>query len=325
MNPFLIEKYQAKHESDWNTFVLQSKNTTFLFHRSFMNYHQDRFHDNSLLVFKDKKIIAAFPANKVDDKIYSHQGLTYGGLILSKVIKFETVLTIFSCLLKYLSNQGIGTVELKQMPVIYNTVPADEIQYLNFILKSKLYRRDLLSVVEINKSPKISGNRIEGYKRAQKHQLTIKEEGSFNLFWNEILIKNLKNKHGAKPVHTLEEITLLKKNFPENIRQFNVYHGNKIVAGTTIFETETVAHCQYISGNKDKNQLGCLDFLQIHLIKEVFKDKKYYDFGISNENNGSHVNKGLLFWKEGFGARSITQDFYQIETKNYYLLDTVLI
>ena len=141
----------------------------------------------------------------------------------------------------------------------------------------------------------------------------------------EILIPNLKQKHQAKPVHTIDEISFLKSKFPNNIRQFNVYKEDKIVAGTTIFESENVAHSQYISGNSNKNELGSLDFLHNYLISNVFKEKDFFDFGISNENQGKNINQGLLSWKEGFGSRTIVQNFYEIETKNYSLLENVLL
>ncbi len=302
-----------------------SKNATFLFYRDFMEYHQDRFDDYSLLVYKKDELVALFPANRVGDRLYSHQGLTYGGLILSTAIKLEETIAAFSILLKFLFSQGVNILLLKQMPSIYNRVPSEETQYLSFILRAELYRRDVLSVIDLKERIKISNNRVEGYKRGKKHGLAIREVDRFDTFWNEILIENLKSKHQAKPVHNLEEITLLKHQFPENIRQFNVYNKDKIVAGATIFETKNVAHCQYISGNKEKNQLGCLDLLHIYLIDTVFKHKKFFDFGVSNENSGRNINQGLLFWKEGFGARTITQDFYKIETNNYHLLDEILI
>ena len=118
---------------------------------------------------------------------------------------------------------------------------------------------------------------------------------------------------------------LLWENFSKNIRQFNVYKDGNIVAGTTIFETEFVAHSQYISGSEEKNELGSLDFLHLHLINNVFNDKKYFDFGTSNEQQGRHINKGLVFWKERFGARTITQDFYSINIENSNNLDTIFI
>jgi hypothetical protein len=290
-----------------------------------MEYHQNQFEDFSLLIFKNDKLIAILPANKVDNAVYSHQGLTYGGLVFSKSIKFEVVLYVFKNLLLYLQENEISKLILKQLPTIYTNLPNDELQYLSFIVKAKLLRRDVLSSIYLNSSLKITSNRLEGFKKAKNFQLVIKEESNFDAFWNEILIPNLQTKYKVNPLHNLEEITLLKNRFPNNIRQFNVYYENTIVAGTTIFETKHVAHAQYISANETKNQLGSLDYLFVYLLSEVFKNKSVFDFGVSNENQGLHINKGLQFWKEGFGARSVTQDFYEIETKNHKHLDTVFI
>lgn len=198
-------------------------------------------------------------------------------------------------------------------------------QYLSFILKADVIRRDTLSVLNVQQKPKPSKDRIAGNKRALKNNLVVKEVETFDAFWNTILIPNLNAKHAAQPVHSLAEIEYLKRKFPKQIRQFNVYKNDEIVAGTTIFETKYVAHSQYISGNEDKNIIGSLDFLHLYLMQEVFADKAYFDFGISNENQSKNINQGLQYWKEGFGARTITQDFYQIDFKNIHNLDTVFI
>ena len=309
----------------WDSFVSKAKNATFLFYRDFMEYHQDRFEDYSLMIFKNEKLVAVLPANKINNELHSHQGLTYGGLLLPGAVKFQIVLEAFQAVLKDLNNYEINKLILKQVPPIYYNLPSDEVQYLMFILKAKLMRRDTLSVIGLSCKSNISSNRMEGVKRAQKLGLTIKEENVFDGFWNQILMPNLKAKHGVNPVHSLEEMTLLKSRFPKNIRQFNVYKKDKLVAGTTIFDTKNVAHAQYISGDSDKNQIGSLDLLYFNLINNVFKNKKFFDFGISNENQGKNINKGLQFWKEGFGARTITQDFWEIKTENNNLLDTVFI
>ena len=290
-----------------------------------MDYHQDRFEDFSLMVYRNEKLIALLPAHTLDAVVYSHQGLTYGGLVFKSALKFRDVLKVLHQLLKYLHNQGKMTLELKLLPSIYTKLPNDELSYLMFLTKAELTRRDALSVLNLMHGTKWSKDRLDGKKRGIKNGLVVKEEEHFDAFWNSILIANLEEKHQARPVHTLEEITLLKRRFPEKIRQFNVYKDDMIVAGTTIFETEQVAHSQYISANKDKNVLGSLDFLHAHLIETVFKDKAYFDFGISNENQGQYVNEGLQYWKEGFGARTVIQDFYRVETENFKLLETVMI
>jgi len=321
---FSLSLYNSSLKSQWDNFINESKNGTFLFNRDFIEYHKNRFKDYSILFYKLDKLIAVFPANRLDDKIYSHQGLTYGGLILSKQIKFPDVFQIFHLLLSHLYETNYSTLIIKEIPEIYKTLPSAEVNYLFHRMKAKLIRRDLLSVIKRGNNS-YSRDRIQGNKRGKKFKLTVKEASTFEEFWNTLLIPNLKNKHNVAPVHSLEEITILNESFPKKIRQFNVYLDDKIVAGTTIFETKTTAHIQYISANAEKNKLGSLDYLFIYLIEEVFNKKDYFDFGTSNENNGEFINQGLLYWKEGFGARSITQDFYEIQIKNYTRLKNLMI
>lgn len=326
MGKYHVEKYSSIRYDLWNEFVANAKNATFLFHRDFMEYHQDRFEDYSLLAFDDShELIAVLPANRVGEILFSHQGLTYGGIVIHEKTKLSDFISIVKSVFEYLNTQQFQKIIFKEIPTIYNQIPSDELQYLMFLMQGNLVRRDVLSVVDLKTKFSFSRDRKNGIKRGIKNDLVVKEEPNFELFWNEILIPNLEVKHQAKPVHSLEEIQLLFSKFPKNIRQFNVYQNDKIVAGTTIFETDLVAHSQYISGNSDKNELGSLDFLHDYLISSVFKDKKYFDFGISNENQGKNINEGLLYWKESFGARAITQDFYEVEIKNHTFLDNVLL
>jgi hypothetical protein len=321
---YSIKKYEIYDFQKWNAFVALSINGAFLHNRNFMEYHSDRFTDFSLIVLDDEKWIAILPANQFKNEIYSHQGLTFGGLIYNEKLKLESVISAFQEILKFLSVNGFQKLFLKTIPAIYHQKPAEELNYALFLANAKLIRRDSLSVIDLTKKNKITSGRFEGIKKAINLNLEIKEETSLDLFWNEILIPNLNTKFKAKPVHTVEEITKLRNLFPTNIRQFNVYQNNKIVAGTTIFESDNVAHAQYISGNESKSENGSLDFLYHHLMTITFAKKHYFDFGISNEEQGRRLNSGLNFWKESFGARTIVHDFYAIETKNYTLLKNVI-
>jgi hypothetical protein len=100
---FSLSLYNSSLKSQWDNFINESKNGTFLFNRNFIEYHKNRFKDYSILFYKQDKLIAVLPANKLDDKIYSHQGLTYGGLILSKQIKLQIYLSQFIVILIELS------------------------------------------------------------------------------------------------------------------------------------------------------------------------------------------------------------------------------
>lgn len=327
MNKINIKQYSSAYYSIWNEFVAQAKNATFLFHRDFMEYHQDRFEDYSLLIFDDKdKLVAVLPANRVEDKVYSHQGLTYGGFIFNDKIILSKTLEVVKETLIYLNEKGIKAINLKLVPTIYHKIPSNEIDYILFLLEAKLYRRDTIAIVDLENKLPISRIRKRGIDKGIKKGLVVREVESFEDFWNKILIPNLQNKYEAKPVHSLEEIIYLKSKFPKLIKQYNVYHDTEIVAGITVFEKERVIHPQYVSGNESfNNELGSLDFLYNHLINNVYASKKYFDFGISNENQGKNLNETLHYFKESFGARTINQDFYEVKTANFILLENVLI
>lgn len=322
---YTVIKYTPIYLNEWNDFINKSKNGTFLFRREFMEYHSDRFKDFSLLIFDKNNLVAILPANIKEDVVYSHQGLTYGGLVYTEKIKQAVVILIFKEILRFLSENNINKLCTKQIPYIYAKLPSQEIDYALFLAGAKLIRRDSLSVIEAQSKIKIASNRMAGVKKGITNSFIVREEEDFSSFWNDVLIPNLLAKHNASPVHSLTEIMTLKQQFPKNIRLFVVDYNGGIAAGTVLFETDTVIHSQYISAGDDKNELGSLDFLYYHLVNETFANKKYFDFGISNEEQGTKLNEGLIFWKESFGARTVTQDFYEIATSNYSLLDEVLI
>ena len=322
MKNYSVQKYQECDYANWNAFIGQAKNATFLFHRDFMEYHKDRFQDNSLIISYKDKWIGVIPANRVGNEIFSHQGLTYGGLVYGEKAKLATIINAFRAVLLFLDSNEIEKLHIKTIPSIYHTKPAEEVQYALFLAEAKLVRRDSLSVIDLLQKNKISKIRKRGIQKGISNGLVIREENVFDLFWHEILIPNLKEKHRAKPIHIIEEMDRLKSLFPNNIRQFNVYHNDIIVAGTTIFESQHVAHCQYISKYEKQDDLGSLDFLFHFLITEVFREKRFFDFGISNESQGKKLNDGLSYWKESFGASTIVHDFYEVETANHSKLDS---
>ena len=325
MKNYIVRRYISEDYAIWNDFISSAKNATFLFHRDFMEYHINRFEDFSLMVFQDDKLVSVIPANKLDSMVYSHQGLTYGGFVFDSKIKLGEVIAITKAVLEFLHDNKIGTFQLKLIPAIYNTFFSEEIEYALFLANAKLIRRDCLSVIDMTKDFVFSKDRKQSIRRGEKNNLVIKEELNFELFWNQILIPNLKTKHNSKPVHSAAEIISLQQKFPENIRHFNVYHENKIVAGTTVFMTDVVAHPQYISGNEQKNELGSLDYLYNYLITEVFVDKKFFDFGPSHEENGKKINEGILFWKESFGTKTTVQNCYEVKASDFHLLENVML
>lgn len=53
-----IEIYKSGLKAEWDGFVRNSKNGTFLFYRDFIEYHGDRFGDYSLMFYDGGSLVA---------------------------------------------------------------------------------------------------------------------------------------------------------------------------------------------------------------------------------------------------------------------------
>ena len=320
-----VRRYQTADFLAWNAFVSKSKNSTFLFDRNYMEHHDAKFTDFSLVIQTGQRWQAVLPANIVDDVLHSHQFLTYGGLVFGDGLKQIEVIEILKAILIFLENLNIKTLIFKLIPIIYHKKPADDLSYALWLANAHLIGRDSLKVVDLRQDFKISKTRQEGIRRGQKNELKIVEEALFEPFWNQVLAPNMLRRHGTKPIHSAAEIQDLQVKFPANIRHFNVYLKNQIVAGTTVFVCDNVVHPQHISALENRTELGSIDFLYHYLITNVFAAFHYFDFGCSNLSFGKKLDKDLIFWKETYGASTVVQDFYEIQTKNHIFLNDYLI
>lgn len=193
-----------------------------------------------------------------------------------------------------------------------------------FLLKAQLCHRDVtLAINQGDRLPFRKGRKSE-VSKARRFGVRLEQEKDFALFWEQVLVPHLKKQYWAAPVHSLDEIRLLASRSPENIKQFSAYLDGEIVAGTTIFETPNVAHAQYIGASEKGRQPGALDYLIAWLITGQYGNKKYFDFGSCNQSDRLTLNVGLLRWKEGFGGRCYSHDFYEIATDNYPKLEAIL-
>lgn len=310
---FEIKQYSLDDAEKWNEFIAISKQGTFLFHRNYMDYHADRFHDCSFIIMEKKRIYALFPANRKDNTLYSHQGLTYGGLITSEKATAEKVCAIFQQLNILLKNMGIERVIYKAIPWIYHRIPAEEDLYtLTNICHAQLIGRDISSSFSLNNLRKFTESRRGGIRKAMKNGIIVGESNDLAAFWT-ILNNNLNTKYDAKPVHSLEEIELLRSRFPKEIKLYIATTAEeKPLGGTLIYETSNAIHTQYISASNDGKALGALDLLFDYIINKVYKGQnKYFDFGKSTEESGTILNKSLIHQKEGFGGRGVCYDTYE--------------
>ena len=166
-----INLYQCglQRFEEWNEFVAQSKNGTFLFDRRFMDYHADRFQDYSLMFYDKDRLLAVMPAHVDGDTLVSHGGLTYGGLVMGPGIRAVQVCEIFRELNEVLRWDGFRRVIYKAVPWIYHQQPAEEDLYaLTSVCHARLIIRDISSAIIGDRKMRFSGSRKDGIRKARK-------------------------------------------------------------------------------------------------------------------------------------------------------------
>lgn len=311
MNDFSLIPYQSDIRLAWDDVVLSSKNGNFLHLRGYMDYHAHRFDEQSTVVLRKGRPVAVFPCNRQEEMLVSHSGLTYGGLIFGTDTHAGDVLNIFGILATHYKNQGVRTLLYKAIPHIFHRYPAEEDLYALFRFNARLVRRDISSVIALGNPIKLSDSRKNTIRKAEKNKVEFAELAELTRFYD--LLSNVLGKFGARPVHSLEEIELLRGRFPNNIRLFGAVSEGQLLAGALVYDFGAVVHTQYLASSEEGRKIGALDFLLSVLITNVFSSRCYFSFGISTERNGHFLNDGLIFQKEGFGGRGIVHDWYELE------------
>lgn len=313
-NNISVLRYNTNLKEEWDRFVDNSRNGTFLHRRGYMDYHADRFKDYSMLFYREDELVAILPAHIKDRYVCSHNGLTYGGLILPHSTTAETVLNVFEAMLSYLAEQTEATTLIyKPTPHIYHSYPCEEDLYALFRYNAELEECKISSAIRLSRPLPIKGRRkMTG---AMKARLRIVEDENYEAFW-KILEERLRERYNVAPVHSIEEIRLLNSRFPDNILLFRVTDNEGCtLGGVVMYIAGDVAHTQYIATSDEGRRIGVLDYLYEYLINERLASYRYLDFGISVEEGGRYLNSGLIAQKERLGGRAVVYNTYAVKIR----------
>lgn len=306
-----VVAYKPEFKALWDDFVSKAKNGVFLFYRDYMEYHSDRFQDYSLLFFYKDRLIGLFPANISNEVLYSHGGLTFGGVISGYEMTESLMMSIFENLQRHCVHNNITKIVYKAIPYIYHSVPADEDLYALFRSEAKLIGRNAASCIFLPTKRRFETKRREAINKAKRNDLFVKQRFDMKAFM-KLVEQVVVERHGAKPTHTSEEMSLLANRFPDNIKLFASYKGDCMLAGCLIYESDNVAHGQYAANSDLGRTMGAQDVIIDYLVNTYYAGKKYFDFGISTLNLGRVLNEGLIAHKESFSANTVTYDSYEL-------------
>ena len=307
-----IIRYTPDRQSEWDAFVDASRNATFLHRRGYMDYHADRFADRSLLFVDDGKLIALLPANERESTLYSHQGLTYGALLLADATRASQVEAYFDALVGYLRAEGFAKLVYKPVPPFYHRLPSMEDVYCLFRHGAERTACALASTVDLSEPRMLARDRRNALKRALKAGVEVRLTDSLTPFW-AVMEANMLGRYGVRPVHTVGEMELLRSRFPEQIRLYGAWQGDELLGGVLLFDTGRVLRIQYGHASPRGKELGAVDAIYDRLLSEFASSRRWLDFGQCTEEDGHVLNHGLIHYKEGFGGRGTLYETYTLQ------------
>ena len=320
-NSFTVFPYTQLDATLWDEFIAETPMANFLHSRRYLSYHAERFQDISLLIRDEKgRLVGLFLAavDLVNQKcVVSHPGITYGGMLRKDSLCGEQILEAFEVVRRYYAAQGFEKLRYKAVPYIYHQSPASDDLYALFRLGAVRYRCDLSCVIDLNNRPLASQRRQRGLNKALKQGIEVKEGTDLAKYLWVVLEDNLAQKHGIRPVHSVEEILYLHSLFPQNIKFVFGLLNSEVIAGVVLFVSPLVVHAQYIASSIFGYKFSALDAVFEHCIEKAKAEKaRYFSFGISTENEGQYLNQGLHQFKREFGGGGVIHEFYEIVLKS---------
>jgi hypothetical protein len=315
-----VRSYEHERSAAWDDLVSRSCNGTFLHKRQFISYHGDRFRDRSLMIEDSRgRVVGVFAAAEDPDdpeSIFSHPGLTYGGLVHDGSIRGASTLGAFEDIAAYYREYGYRRMRYKAIPAIYHSVPAEDDLYALFRLGARRYRSDLSSAISLACRGPAQRRRARSRRRAEAAGVRIEQDwNQVGDFWR-ILEQNLGRRFGASPVHSLAEIQLLHERFPNEILLIAAKLAQVMVGGTVLFASGPVLHVQYSATTEDGREACAADVFFEHAIRLAGqRGFRYFDWGSSTPDGGWTLNDDLYKFKTSFGGGGVVYDHYEMDLR----------
>jgi hypothetical protein len=297
-----LERYDRSRHVVWDDFVRASRNGHFMLQRGYMDYHAQRFTDESLLFFRGDSLVAVLPAHRCDSTLASHVGLPFAGLVVGPRTLHRDVRSAFEQLGAYMRDTHLARFTCTPTPVCYHSTPFEDDIYALYTLGARCTGMKLSAGFPGLAPPSQSARTAHELRRtARRHPCHFRETDDVRAFWTH-LERFLCEYHGARPVHTADEMALLKSRFPGHIRMVVAEAGGEVIAGLLIYLTDRVQRSQYIFRPSD-DRARITARLTLHMATHPDYQRAWHDLGTSESPLTGQVDAGVLLNKEISGAR----------------------
>jgi len=302
----------------WDHFVSTAKNGHFMFLRDYMDYHGDRINDSSLLFENKGRLVGLLPAHlekgekRSEIDLVSHAGLSFGGFITSRSMNVSLMLKIFSVLADFMRQRDWKRLIYTPSPYIYHRYPAEEDLYALWAHSAEVVTTKVSCALLAGLSPRLNDSRRRLCRKAREMGLRIEPFFDLDRFY-DMVCRWLDKRHGAKPIHSLEEIRYLAGRFPDNIKIYGAWRGSELLAAKMTFESPTCLKLQYVGSTEEGLESSAMSLINEFLLQLHVPPGKWFDLGTSMDPGTGALDRQLITHKESFGARAVLIRTYQLK------------
>jgi hypothetical protein len=319
----LIEviKYSEVWKEKWDKFVLLSNNGTMFHLQRFLDYHiPGKFIFDHLIFLKNNEIVALLPGKMTGKLFESPIGASYGSLVTGDITFTETM-EIISTLLSYGKENGIEEFLLTPAPIIYENYPNQNLDFAMLWLGFSYKLHYISSAIKLDKdidiierfSPTIRRN-IRKTLKTSEMKVEINER--YDEFY-PILVEN-KARHNVKPTHDYKDLLRLQELFPDQLKLFMVYLGQKPIGGSLMFfANKNVGICFYNMLIYEYAEYKPIQRIMYEVVKySTDNGYRYVDIGVSQDTKAENPmtpSISLIDFKEKFDAKTIMRNTFYIK------------
>lgn len=315
-----VVPYSEEFKEKWDHFVEhRALNSTFLHSRRFYDHNPlNSLDDASLMFFENNRMIAVFPAvlHQVNGIVvlHSHLRATYGGFLLSRQVGVEKAIRIVGQTIAFAREKGARQIIVRNPFRIYHTRLCDETDYAMWYHGFSIKSREIETAVQLTGDMRsIRSQYHKGTKYSlgkSRNNVTVRLSDDFRGFWT--LLENcLLERHGIRPVHDYEAICRLREKVgADKVMLFSAFYKDRLIGGNVVFNFRNVVlHGQYNASDHEFQHLGPLHAVVDYILEwSLSRGFKYFNMGTSNLCNGTQINPGLFYYKEGFGGRGFLRE-----------------
>lgn len=302
-----VEAFAPRWRRTWDRHVRDARNGHFFFERGYLEYHGDRFRDASLLFLRGDRLLLVLPAHTDGDALVSHGGLPFAGFIASLRCGHADVEDAFGLLHGWLRDHGLRRLVYKPVPWPYHAMVFEDDLYELHRRGARLSGMKLAAGFPGPESPcERSSTRRRRRRVEEGGGLAMHETGDLPRAWREVA-GFLARRGYRPPVHTLEEMALVRGRFPQAVRLVVAERDGIWTAGKILLVSPRVTKLQYgfcteageAWGRADRESL--LHWIAGH---PEF-GRRWIDMGTSMDPGTGEMQGGVMAHKEQLGARGV--------------------